>query len=141
MKRFYSQAATALLASLLLLACNNKKKDYPKDYVGFERSTQTYYYNPANTEETLEVKVIAVEKKKEDREVKLNTNQSNIPGIGTVYKLTNSRLTIAAGKKEAKTTIVLSPKKAIKGQVIQLSCTPLWKDGQTSKLAIELIPK
>ena len=106
MKRFYSQAAMTLLASLLLLACDNKKKDYPTDYVGFERSTQTYYYNPANQEETLEVKVIAVDK-----------------------------------KKEAKTTIVLSPKKAIRGQVIQISCTPLWEGGQTSKLAIELMPK
>ena len=48
MKRFYSQAAMTLLASLLLLACDNKKKDYPTDYVGFEHSTQTYYYNPAN---------------------------------------------------------------------------------------------
>ena len=119
-----------LLASLLLLACDNKKKDYPTDYVGFERSTQTYYYNPANQEETLEVKVIAVDKKKEDREVKLNIHQSNIPGIGTIYKLTNDRLTIKAGKKEAKTTIVLSPKKAIRGQVIQISCTPLWKGGR-----------
>ena len=34
MKRFYSQAAMTLLASLLLLACDNKKKDYPTDYVG-----------------------------------------------------------------------------------------------------------
>lgn len=141
MKRFYSQAATTVLASLLLLACDNKKKDYPADYVGFERSTQTYYYDPSNQEETLEVKVIAVDKKKEDREVKLNIRQSNIPGIGTIYKLTNDRLTIKAGKKEAKTTIVLSPKKAIKGQIIQVSCTPLWKGGQTSKLAIELMPK
>ena len=119
----------------------NGQKDYPTDYVGFERSTQTYYYNPANQEETLEVKVIAVDKKKEDREVKLNIHQSNIPGIGTIYKLTNDRLTIKAGKKEAKTTIVLSPKKAIRGQVIQISCTPLWEGGQTSKLAIELMPK
>ena len=53
MKRFYSQAAMTLLASLLLLACDNKKKDYPTNYVGFERSTQTYYYDPANQEETL----------------------------------------------------------------------------------------
>ena len=37
MKRFYSQAAMTLLASLLLLACDNKKKDNPTDYVGFER--------------------------------------------------------------------------------------------------------
>ena len=74
MKRFYSQAAMTLLASLLLLACDNKKKDYPTDYVGFEHSTQTYYYDPANQEETLEVKVIAVDKKKEDRELVVSRN-------------------------------------------------------------------
>ena len=141
MKRFYSQAAMTLLASLLLLACDNKKKDYPTDYVGFERSTQTYYYNPANQEETLEVKVIAVDKKKEDREVKLSINRSAIPGIGVVCKLNNDRLIIKAGKKEAKATITLFPGKAIKGEIIQIVCTPLWEGGQTSKMSIELIPK
>ena len=130
-----------LLVSLLLLACDDKNKNYPTDYVGFEHSMQSHFYSKSDKEETIEVKVIAVDKKKEDREVKLSINRSAIPGIGVVCKLNNDRLIIKAGKKEAKATITLFPGKAIKGEIIQIVCTPLWEGGQTSKMSIELIPK
>ena len=141
MKRFYFQTTVALLVSLLLLACDDKNKHYPTDYVGFEHSMQSHFYSKSDKEETIEVKVIAVDKKKEDREVKLSINRSAIPGIGVVCKLNNDRLIIKAGKKEAKATITLFPGKAIKGEIIQIVCTPLWEGGQTSKMSIELIPK
>ena len=141
MKRFYFQTTVALLVSLLLLACDDKNKNYPTDYVGFEHSMQSHFYSKSDKEETIEVKVIAVDKKKEDREVKLSINRSAIPGIGVVCKLNNERLIIKAGKKEAKATITLFPGKAIKGEIIQIVCTPLWEGGQTSKMSIELIPK
>ena len=136
MKRFYFQTTVALL-----LACDDKNKNYPTDYVGFEHSMQSHFYSKSDKEETIEVKVIAVDKKKEDREVKLSINRSAIPGIGVVCKLNNDRLIIKAGKKEAKATITLFPGKAIKGEIIQIVCTPLWEGGQTSKMSIELIPK
>ena len=141
MKRFYFQTTVALLVSLLLLACDDKNKNYPTDYVGFEHSMQSHFYSKSDKEETIEVKVIAVDKRKEDREVKLSINRSAIPGIGVVCKLNNDRLIIKAGKKEAKATITLFPGKAIKGEIIQIVCTPLWEGGQTSKMSIELIPK
>lgn len=141
MKRFYFQATVALLASLLLLACDDKSKNYPTDYVGFEHSVQSHFYNKSDKEETIEVKVIAVNKKKEDREVKLSLNRSTIPGIGVVCKLNNDRLIIKAGKKKAKATITLFPGKAINGEIIQIVCTPLWEGGQTSKMSIGLKPK
>ena len=141
MKRFYFQTTVALLVSLLLLACDDKNKNYPTDYVGCEHSMQSHFYSKSDKEETIEVKVIAVDKKKEDREVKLSINRSAIPGIGVVCKLNNDRLLIKAGKKEAKATITLFPGKAIKGEIIQIVCTPLWEGGQTSKMSIELIPK
>ena len=141
MKRFYFQTTVALLVSLLLLACDDKNKNYPTDCVGFEHSMQSHFYSKSDKEETIEVKVIAVDKKKEDREVKLSINRSAIPGIGVVCKLNNDRLIIKAGKKEAKATITLFPGKAIKGEIIQIVCTPLWEGGQTSKMSIELIPK
>ena len=141
MKRFYFQTTVALLVSLLLLACDDKNKNYPTDYVGFEHSMQSHFYSKSDKEETIEVKVIAVDKKKEDTEVKLSINRSAIPGIGVVCKLNNDRLIIKAGKKEAKATITLFPGKAIKGEIIQIVCTPLWEGGQTSKMSIELIPK
>lgn len=123
------------------MACDDKNKNYPTDYVGFEHSMQSHFYSKSDKEETIEVKVIAVDKKKEDREVKLSINRSAIPGIGVVCKLNNDRLIIKAGKKEAKATITLFPGKAIKGEIIQIVCTPLWEGGQTSKMSIELIPK
>ena len=141
MKRFYFQTTVVLLVSLLLLACDDKNKNYPTDYVGFEHSMQSHFYSKSDKEETIEVKVIAVDKKKEDREVKLSINRSAIPGIGVVCKLNNDRLIIKAGKKEAKATITLFPGKAIKGEIIQIVCTPLWEGGQSSKMSIELIPK
>ena len=141
MKQFYFQTTVALLVSLLLLACDDKNKNYPTDYVGFEHSMQSHFYSKSDKEETIEVKVIAVDKKKEDREVKLSINRAAIPGIGVVCKLNNDRLIIKAGKKEAKATITLFPGKAIKGEIIQIVCTPLWEGGQTSKMSIELIPK
>ena len=141
MKRFYFQTTVAVLVSLLLLACDDKNKNYPADYVGFAYSMQSHFYSKSDKEETIEVKVIAVDKKKEDREVKLSINRSAIPGIGVVCKLNNDRLIIKAGKKEAKATITLFPGKAIKGEIIQIVCTPLWEGGQTSKMSIELIPK
>ena len=33
MKRFYFQTTVVLLVSLLLLACDDKNKNYPTDYV------------------------------------------------------------------------------------------------------------
>ena len=141
MKRFYFQTTVALLVSLLLLACDDKNKNYPTAYVSFQHSMQSHFYSKSDKEETIEVKVIAVDKKKEDREVKLSINRSAIPGIGVVCKLNNDRLIIKAGKKEAKATITLFPGKAIKGEIIQIVCTPLWEGGQTSKMSIELIPK
>ena len=113
MKRFYFQTTVALLVSLLLLACDDKNKNYPTDYVGFEHSMQSHFYSKSDKEETIDV----------------------------VCKLNNDRLIIKAGKKEAKATITLFPGKAIKGEIIQIVCTPLWEGGQTSKMSIELIPK
>lgn len=140
MKRFYSRATTVLLASLLLTACDDKSKNYPADYVGFEHSAESYFYSKSNPEETMEVKVIAVDKKKEDREVKLKLNSPDIPGRGATCKLTTDRLIIKAGKKEATATLILYPPKLI-GGYIHITCTPQWKGGQVSKMSIELRPK
>lgn len=82
MKRFYFQTTVALLVSLLLLACDDKNKNYPTRLCRLqEHSMQSHFYSKSDKEETIEVKVIAVDKKKEDREVKLSINRSAIPGI------------------------------------------------------------
>ena len=50
MKRFYFQTTVALLVSLLLLACDDKNKNYPTDYVGFEHSMQSHFYSKSDKE-------------------------------------------------------------------------------------------
>lgn len=141
MKRFYLKATNVLLASLLFAACDDKSKNYPADYVGFERSAESHFYNKSNPEETMEIKVISVDKKKEDREIKLTLDSPATPGKGAICKLATDRLIIKAGKKEAKTTLILYPPKIIVGGFIHVTCTPQWKGGQVSKMSIELRPK
>lgn len=141
MRRFYSRATGMLLACLLFTACNDKKGDYPANYVGFEHSTETYLYNRNASEETLTVKVIAVDKSKEDRKVKLNVNRPADTGMGEAFTLADDLLTIKAGKKEATATLKLYPQKVLKGTFIVMTCTPQWKDGQSSKISIRLTPK
>ena len=116
MKRFYFQTTVALLVSLLLLACDDKNKNYPTDYVGFEHSMQSHFYSKSDKEETIEVKVIAVDKKKEDREVKLSINRSAIPGIGVVCKLNNDRLIIKAERKKPKPLSHFFRERPLKGK-------------------------
>ena len=142
MPMVYALAFTALVLSLSVVdTIQNKQVSKADDNYTYVNNSIISSNVPVVKEETIEVKVIAVDKKKEDREVKLSINRSAIPGIGVVCKLNNDRLIIKAGKKEAKATITLFPGKAIKGEIIQIVCTPLWEGGQTSKMSIELIPK
>ena len=114
-----------LTTCLSLFSCNNDNDNYPKDYVGFEKSTRT-------------VECIATDKSKEDRTVLLATPA--LPaGQAPIMKLTEAKVTIKAGQKSATTTIKLYPKKMVlKQQNITLSCTPQWKEGSVSKLTILL---
>ncbi|MBC8593356.1 hypothetical protein H8744_08880 [Oscillospiraceae bacterium N12] len=139
MKRFYSPAAGILLAGLLFIACDSEKDKYPKDYVGFKHSTETHVYDKNASEETMTVKIMAVKKKDEDREIKLSINKS--PILEDAFKLTETKMIIKAGKKEASTTIKIYPRNVVSGMFIRLTCTPQWKGGEKSQLAIQLTPK
>ena len=113
-----------LTACLSLFSCNNDNDNYPKDYVGFEKSTRTVECDKNQSEE--------------DRTVLLATPA--LPaGQAPIMKLTETKVTIKAGQKSATTTIKLYPKKMVlKQQNITLSCTPQWKEGSVSKLTILL---
>ena len=119
-----------LTACLSLFSCNNDNDNYPKDYVGFEKSTRTVECDKNQSESELQIKIIATDKSKEDRTVLLAT-----PALPAGQ----AKVTIKAGQKSATTTIKLYPKKMVlKQQNITLSCTPQWKEGSVSKLTILL---
>ena len=127
-----------LTACLSLFSCNNDNDNYPKDYVGFEKSTRTVECDKNQSESELQIKIIATDKSKEDRTVLLATPA--LPaGQAPIMKLTETKVTIKAGQKSATTTIKLYPKKMVlKQQNITLSCTPQLKEGSVSKLTILL---
>ena len=127
-----------LTTCLSLFSCNNDNDNYPKDYVGFEKSTRTVECDKNQSESELQIKIIATDKSKEDRTVLLATPA--LPaGQAPIMKLTEAKVTIKAGQKSATTTIKLYPKKMVlKQQNITLSCNPQWKEGSVSKLTILL---
>lgn len=127
-----------LTACLSLFSCNNDNDNYPKNYVGFEKSTRTVECDKNQSESELQIKIIATDKSKEDRTVLLATPA--LPaGQAPIMKLTETKVTIKAGQKSATTTIKLYPKKMVlKQQNITLSCIPQWKEGSVSKLTILL---
>ena len=127
-----------LTACLSLFSCNNDNDNYPKDYVGFEKSNRTVECDKNQSESELQIKIIATDKSKEDRTVLLATPA--LPaGQAPIMKLTETKVTIKAGQKSATTTIKLYPKKMVlKQQNITLSCTPQWKEDSVSKLTILL---
>lgn len=99
-----------LTACLSLFSCNNDNDNYPKNYVGFEKSTRTVECDKNQSESELQIKIIATDKSKEDRTVLLATPA--LPaGQAPIMKLTETKVTIKAGQKSATTTIKLYPKK------------------------------
>lgn len=99
-----------LTTCLSLFSCNNDNDNYPKDYVGFEKSTRTVECDKNQSESELQIKIIATDKSKEDRTVLLATPA--LPaGQAPIMKLTEAKVTIKAGQKSATTTIKLYPKR------------------------------
>lgn len=127
-----------LSTCLNLFSCDSDTDDFPKDYVGFEKATETVDFDKNEAERELEIKIIATEKSKEDRVVLLSIPPSP-PGQMPTIKLAEDKVTIKAGKKSAKIIAKIYPKLTIlKKQHVTLSCVPQWKEGKTSMLTIRL---
>lgn len=140
MRKFNQKAAMILFIGMGIASCNNNN-DYPKDYVGFERTQQTHSYDAAKETEDVEIKIIAADKKDEDRVFKLEAGKQGIPGQQPVFKLMDSKITIKAGKKSASTTLTIYPKRLSKREFIRLVCTPQWKgeNATATQLSIQFI--
>lgn len=123
---------------LSLYSCNKDNDNFPKNYVGFEETAKTVECESGKPESELQIKIIATDKSKEDRTVQLS--MPPVPtGQAEVMKLTENKVTIKAGKKSVTTTVKIYPNRmALKKQNFIISCTPQWKEGGISKLAILL---
>lgn len=127
-----------LTTCLFLFSCNNDNDNLPKDYAGFESPKETVECEASQSECELEIKIVAMEKTKEDRTVILAT-PTPVAGQATVMQLTERKVTIKAGKKVATTIVKIYPKQMVlKEQNVTLSCTPQWKEGGISKMTILL---
>lgn len=141
-KSFLQQVFAVLALTLCFVSCNSDNDNYPKNYVGFDHSTQSVTCDKNKTVEEIQVKIIAVEKENEDRVLKLSGNDQTLPGKSPIFQLTEKQVTIKAGKKSVTTTIKIFPKEMLmKKQNLQLVCIPQWKGGEASKLAIQIIAK
>ncbi len=127
-----------LLTTVLLTSCNDTKDNYPENYVGFEKGAITHYYDSKNQEESIEIKIIAVDKENTDRVVKLSATSADIPGKETPFRLVDKQLVIKADKKSVSTQIIIDPKQTIRHSFIQVTCTPQWKDAKISQLVVRL---
>lgn len=127
-----------LSTCLCLFSCNNDNDNLPKDYAGFEHSKETVECEGNKSECELEIKIVAMEKAKEDRTVVLAAPPP-MTGQAAVIQLTEKKVIIKAGKKSATTIIKIYPKQMVLNkQNVTLSCTPQWKEGGISKLTILL---
>ncbi len=142
MKSVSNIIAAALLPSVLLVAsCGGSNNNYPEGYVGLDKKGLTHHYNVNNEEETITLKIVAAEKTKSDRVVKLSASSITIPGEAPTFQLEGNTVTVKADTKEASTKIKIFPKRVIKHSYIQVTCVPQWKDAESSQLVIRLEPK
>lgn len=142
MKKYYQAATASLLLSLCLASCNDDN-DYPANYVGFEHNSQEYHYDKNIREDVLEVKIIAADKEKKDRVVKLSASTIEVPGEPSCFQLTEKQVTIKADQKSATTRIKIFPNRILRNSVLRLTTSPQWKenDPKQSVLIIQFTPK
>lgn len=144
MKRSIAPAAYALFTALCVVACSDNKSDYPKNYLGFERSTENYTYDKKEREIEYTVKIIAVNKEKEDRTVTIESPQKiNRPGLPSAdfFRIETPKIMIKANHNSAHATIRIFPEKIGINDYIRLTCRPTDKKGETSSLSIRLLKK
>ena len=139
MKQLCKQMAGAVGILLILAACGNDNSNYPQEYVGFDKATKNYSFDREKDMEEFDVKIIAAEKKNEDREVLING--VGMPGQGTVFSIEDKKVIIPAKKKSANLRVKIFPKR-IKGKAeFRIVCTPQDKEAKKTQITVHLEPK
>lgn len=142
MRKLLVPASLALFTMALAFAsCNDNNSEYPDKYIGFAGSAQDVTYRKDSPDEEFQVKIIAVDKAKEDRVVYIETPQKPQNGSGSFFKIKENKITIKEGKKSAKVTIILYPQKVGISNYIQLTCRPEDKKAEVTHTTIRLLKK
>ena len=136
MKQICKQRVASLLC--LLTACSNGD-NYPQEYIGFEKTTLTHSFNSNKDTEELYVKIIAADKKDEDREVRING--INLPEQENVFSLEDRTVTVPAKKKSANLRVKIFPKKIKQKAIFRIVCTPQEKKAKKTEITVYLVRK
>ena len=142
MKKLLRPTTFALLTmALCFTACENGNNSYPKEYLGFEKKAQDFSYQKNTAEAEFQVKIIAVDKTKEDRIVFIESpSRPTKPGSPSAqfFKIKDNKVTIKGGSKSAKATILVYPQKVGTNEYIQLVCRPQNGKSETTQMSIRL---
>ena len=128
MKRFCKQMAGTAGLLFILAACSNNSSSYPEE--SFDKNKDT---------EEFDVKIIAAEKKNEDREVLING--INMPGKAAIFSIENKTVIIPAKKKSANLRVKIYPKRVTDKAEFRIVCTPKDKEGKKTQITIHLSPQ
>ena len=122
----------------ILSACSNNSSSYPEEYVGFEKVTQNYSFDKSKDTEEFSVKIIAAEKKNEDRVL---INGINMPGKAVIFSIEDKTVIIPAKKKSANLRVKIYPKRVTDNAQFRIVCTPKDKEGKKTQITIHLSPQ
>ncbi len=139
MKQICKQMARATSLLCLLTACSNGDSNYPQEYIGFEKTTLTHSFDSNKDTEELLVKIVAADKKDEDREVRLNG--INLPEQEDVFSLVEKTVTIPAKKKSANLRVKIFPKRIKQKAIFRIVCTPQEKKAKKTEITVHLVRK
>lgn len=139
MKQICKQMARAASLLCLLTACSNGDSNYPQEYIGFEKTTLTHSFDSDKDTEELLVKIVAADKKDEDRKVRLNG--INLPEQEDVFSLVEKTVTIPAKKKSANLRVKIFPKRIKQKAIFRIVCTPQEKKAKKTEITVHLVRK
>lgn len=127
-----------MILCLATASCENNNDNYPQNYVGFSHSLQKLTVGDNQPEIKAEIKIIAAQKANYDRTVVLATPKPLL-GQASIFELPEKEVTLKAGRKSTTITIKVFPERMIlKKQNIHITCTPLWEEGEVSRLSFQL---
>lgn len=139
MKQICKQTARVASLLCLLTACSNSDSNYPQEYIGFEKTTLTHSFDSNKDTEELYVKIVAADKKDEDRTVRING--INLPEQEDVFSLEDKTVTVPAKKKSANLRVKIFPRKIKQKAIFRIVCTPQEKKAKKTEITVHLVRK
>lgn len=139
MKQLCKQMAGTVAILFILAACSENNSNYPEEYVGFDKTTKNYSFDRSKDVEEFDIKIIAAEKKKEDREVLING--VSMPGQTVVFSIEDKKVIIPAKKKSANLRVKIYPKKIKNKAEFRIVCIPQDKKAKRTQITVYLQPK